>query len=770
MLVKYEFIKHINKFNILLASVMLIFNIGITAYQYRNEFTGEAKAIRKVRQNTVELYVRDKAKYDKIYEAYLGRLSEYNAQVYAALANDAKSMPVFENDLLDYPDYGDIRLFSDVDGIVNAPSNYRAAINSLLRDTATRIKAADNRDSYTYKYYIKLINEYDPMANKSWDITIISGWNEFFSLQTSSVFLALASVGLFCGVFTVDRRAGFTNVLNISKKGRREVTKSKLVYTASVSIPLTVMFTLTPLNIFAVTTGLSSPDAPVQALDGFTYCQYDFSIWQYLIIYIIVRIIVFLCLAYIIAVIGQYAQNEIPAFVFVIILAAAGFMIKNINPGSIYYSFRKFNAIDIANVNILFDQLNGINIFNEFADYTYFMITALIFITVAVAALSILKRPSRTVDILKENKTSKSKKPYLSMSILAAENYKLLLCEGGIYIFIAAVILKYITSGVYFRPADNPLESIYMNYMAQLKGPVTDEKLSYIEQEYDYIYDILDKYSDMRESFQNGAITYKEYQTYLGQYNYANYCKNACDRMCERRDYLLGINESHPNIEFIYEEGMERLLGAPIDITALMAAIFICGNMFAIEYNTGFCSILRLAKKGRGVTFRNKIAVTLIASIIVYIIFGAIDIYNLHKYYDINYLNANIMSMPRFSELNIDIGILSYAVIYKAISLVGYVICFLFITALSGLLKNQIKTIIFSSLVIFIPYIAEHYGMNIFRFLSIPYFISPQDIRWGIISCVCCTAITIVISTITYCKWGGTKSGTKLLYKNMPAG
>lgn len=455
---------------------MLIINIGMTAYQYRNNFANKANEIRDVKQNLIDVYLTDNTEYNNLYSEYQKRLSYYNAQYYSMLNDDnTKSMPVFENVLVDYPDYGDRQLFKEVEEIINAQNNYSQALNSLLRDTAARIKDTDNRDSYTYKYYIQLINNYDPLTGKTWDIAEINGWNEFFSLETPSVFIALASLGLFCGVFTVDWRASFSNVLNISKRGRGDVRRAKLEYITISSAILTVAYTLAPLTIFAFSCGFSSADMPIQALDGFKYCRFEFTVGQYLVIYLLVRILLFICFSLTVAVIGQYAKSEIPAFIFTVILTVASIILKNISPESIYYNLQKFNAIDIFNINILFTQLRGINIFNSFIDYTFFILIAAAAIIVIIICLSMLKKPSCAVVIIKGKETNKTTR--ISMSLLNAECYKILVCEAGIYIIIASIILKVILSGIYYSPNTGVIETLYMDYISQLKGPVTEEIL-----------------------------------------------------------------------------------------------------------------------------------------------------------------------------------------------------------------------------------------------------------------------------------------------------
>ncbi len=753
MLLKCEFSKHMNKFNILFISLLLIFNICMAAYQYRDEFTFMAKEIRESKQNLLGLYLTNENEYQKLYDDYLDRLSEYKTQNYMSFSSgDAKSIPVFVNVFINQPDYGDKQLFSDIEAVIKASDKHRQALNSLLRDASMRIKATENRDSYTYRYYIKLINLYDPFAEMSWKIADITGWNEFFSLQTPSFLLLLVSLGIFCSIFTVDRRAGLLNLLHISKKGGRNVTRAKLCYIAVTSASLTAVYTLLPLSVFMLSCGLSSAEIPVQALDNFTYCRFNLTVWQYLIIYVTIRIVIFICFSLFVAVIGQYAGNEMPAFVFTVLLAVSGAILREIDPVSKYYFLQKFSVIELTDINILFTKFRGLNVFNYCADYTYAVFVVLISLIIVISVISLIKKNLSYIIITKERKADNLS--HGAMSLFAAEGYKLLVCEAGIWIIFAAVLLKCVLSVIYYRPNMNASEALYIEYIEKLQGPVTEEKLQYIEQEKDYIDGILNSYSEMQSSYQSGKISYEEYKSYTNRYNYANYCKNAFKRLYERRNYLIEVQKLHENVEFIYEEGIDRMLGVSIDIAVVMTTIFICGNTFSVEYDSGFSKILRLTKKGRVITFRTKTIFILLTAVLIYVVFSLIDIYNLLHYYDIDYLSANVISISRYAELNMNIDIFSYVILYKGISFAGYIICFLLIMSLSVILESHIKTMIISAIIIFIPFITEYYDISILRFMSLPYFMSPVYVSQSI-TYVVCIVLTAASMTKAYIKWIG---------------
>ncbi len=754
MLLKGEFTKHLTAFSIILITALFVLNLGMTLFQYRSEFTAEGAGIRSAHTELLDTYREKPDEYAELYDDFQQRKSEYEAQQYKDMMSaDGKSKVIFENLLIDYSGYGDNQLFRELAEIIGKQENYRKSVTMLLRDSALRIQDIDEIDSYLYNYYINLLNIYDPLTGLEIPAAEVRGWNEFFSLQTPVIFLLLVPLALFCQTFTVDSKAGMVPLLHISKNGGRRTVINKLIYTGITSMAVTVVFTLSPLIIFALSTGFSGINMPIQSVGQFTYCRFEITVGQYLLIYTVIRILFFLCFSLAVAVIGQYTGNEAPAFVFAVVITGVGMAMYNISPTSPFYYLQKFSTVAVANVNVLFDRYRGLNIFGNCVDYTAFMLIAAIVLAMLLCAASLLFRQGRALKVEKES--SVTGKGHASMSLFGIECYKQLVCESGLMIIIAAVVIKCVISGIYYRPNINSSEQVYMDYISNVSGTITDEKLAYIEQEHDYIQTTLGEYTSKVTAYQNGQLQNDEYREYLNRYNYAKYCEYACDRLVERRDYLLEISGSYDGIEFLYEEGVKRFLEASIDIAAVLAVLFIFSRIFALEYDSGFSKIMRVSKSGRRKIFIVKLFLTLVITIAIYFIFTLIDIAFLIGYYKIDYLSASIMNIPGFSETGLNISILTNIVIYKIISLIGYVVYVLLIISISMLVKNQIKTLILSGMLLFIPFATEYYGINLMRFINVSIYMTPKNIMSGISTYLICSMTALLVLWFARIEWIG---------------
>ena len=134
-MLRFEFKKQLTAFGILLTVTMFSLNLAVAAFFWRDGFSSDARDAAAARDELLALYESDRARYDEIYADFRSRVSAYEAEQYTyLLSNDGRALSVFENKLIDTDSYGDMRLFSDLDAIINRPESYRAALLGLLSD------------------------------------------------------------------------------------------------------------------------------------------------------------------------------------------------------------------------------------------------------------------------------------------------------------------------------------------------------------------------------------------------------------------------------------------------------------------------------------------------------------------------------------------------------------------------------------------------------------------------------------------------------------
>ena len=699
----------------------------------------------------INLYLSDEEEYNRIYNEHSKRLSEYNGIYYSEMnSGNTKTMPTFENHYIDFKNYGDKKLFNDVEETIRYSEKYKQKISSLLQESVMLLYESEE-GTYISIYYGELCSYYSKLAGMELDIVETKGWNEFFSLKIPAALLAIALIGTLCGTFTKERRTGMNIILRISKHGGVPTVRAKLTAVIIISAVLSLIFTLAPLSVFALTSGLSSVNRPVQTLNSFQYCPYNLTVGEYLVIYLLLRVIIFTVFSLFAAVVSKLFENEKFAFVAAAVLALSGIFIGNISPTSEYWFLQKYSVSELANINILFTRYRGLNFMGQCVNYTVFMIIAVLAVFIILTIIPFLHNPGGINEFSGEkNIFSSSPK---SMPLLKTEFYKQLICGKYIYVVLAAIILKCVVSGIYYFPINNYSEIQYIDYISQVYGKITDEKLKNISDEAEYIADSIADYNRAVGEYRSGKISQEEYQKYKARNTYAEYCEDACKRLCERRDYLLSAAEAHPDVEFIYEEGIKRHLNFSFDVIAIIVILLLASNVFAFEYESGFWTVIRTTYKGRAKLFRAKILYSVITAGALYFIFTLISAAFIVHYYNINFLGAPIQSIPEFGSVKLNISIAKYLWLYQSVSFIGYIACFLLTASLSTVLKSQVKTIVTAMFIVLVPYIVNYAGIlnaGIFDFVNM---ISPKNVLYDAISYISCAALTVFCVVWAKIKW-----------------
>ncbi|MBP3927451.1 MAG: hypothetical protein J6D13_09815, partial [Clostridium sp.] len=282
-LLYYELRKHLTRFTVIFTAVMLVLNLGVVFLQYMDQLNPEAGVIREAQDALLADYREDRPRYDADYEAYLIREEEFEEAVNARRNSDVWYSVTFSNEKIDLVSYGDQKLYAWGKDLIRRTEGYNDIVKSVLRSSYSKVREIGILPgNYVYEYQAAVIGHYTPLTELEVPVEAVRGWEEFFTLKTPVVFQSITMLGIFAGIFITEKRARTLNLLRICRKGGWQLILAKLLSTGIFSAVLTLLFTLTPLGVLAVTTGFSSPAYYVQTMETLQMCPYALEIRQYL--------------------------------------------------------------------------------------------------------------------------------------------------------------------------------------------------------------------------------------------------------------------------------------------------------------------------------------------------------------------------------------------------------------------------------------------------------------------------------------------------------
>jgi len=743
-LVKYEIRKHITKFNISFICVMLILNIVITCFACIDHSIDDTKKILSIQFEILNNYLFDEAAFKEAVEDFSRRNSEYESSLrLSALSSDQQSLPIFENKYIDLGSYGDRELFAEIDKTIHRSEDYHFAISDILNKAYSKVRELGiQRGNFVYEYQIALIQNYEHLYELDIPIELVYGWDEFFNLKAPIILLIITSIVVFAGVYLTDKRTGVVSIIRITKNGWSKTAWAKLASTLIISTLLTSSFSLLPLLTIFLTIGLSNPFQYVQAIELFKYCPFKIEIWKFLIIFLSIKILIMFLFALFVTVVSQLSKNEITVYTISLVVVLLNYSLSFISANSPIAFIKKWGLFELLFATTLFDRYRAINLSGYCIGFLYSILLTITIMICVLGLVSILLKYNAKLQyksafkesiypLYKKNRTIHSYSNTYH-SLLFFETQKIFTKPIYLCVILLSLVLKIVTSTITFAPLDTHAEQIYKSYISDLSGSITNEKIDYIAEEREYIDTSISEYSKAKDDYINGLIDFDTFDIYNRKYNYSNSVSNSFDRVEDRLSYLSSVLSSETtfnNIEFVYDYGLIKYLSPQMDFILVLLMIVMLCDMFSYEYDSSFAAILRISQKGGLKTFYSKYILSLVISTVFFFIFSVIDIVLLLSYYDMDYLNAGIMSILLFNSTGMNTCILNYIILYKFVSYIGVIILSTLITSISSITKKLPLSIAINIVIIFVPYILSAFEINILDDLNIVYVLSPMLIH-----------------------------------------
>lgn len=696
MLVGFEFRKNLTPFRLILAAILLMLSFALALWQCRDGLTAAYKE--QIAAQDELLAMAGTAEYAALREDFLARRRAYEASIYISMSGGEPGFAHMENVRIDQPGYGDEQLFGDVEAILGAPDAYTRLIGTLLQDSAKKLRDISDTDSYAYRYNRGILLRYDKFFDAKLPVHAVRGWNEFFALETPSLLLLITAILLTGGVYCREAQAGMTPILRVSRRGHHPLILAKLSYCLTISALLTLLFTAAALSAAAIAYGLSSPGVPAQLLDDFAACPYQLTVGGLAFLRMAVQMLMTAALTVTAALIGKLAEREAAALTAGAVILGIGIALDAIDPAASLGWLAKFSPTAMAHGSIFFEKYRGLHLFGC-SDYTAVLLAFTAEVMLLSGGAALLVHPAARQKEQKREGTGR----ILRMPLFLWEGYKLFVNRRGALILAAVLIVKLFLAHGYFAAPISGDEQVFADYMARLSGPLTAEKIAYIDGERAYIEAALAEYPAAQTAWRQGELDAEAYARAENRFYYAEYADGGFALLEERLAHLEAVSAAHPDAEFLFDEGASRWFGAPVDAALTAAILLTVSGVFAMEYDDGFAAILRLTRHGRRRIFLAKLGFSLILTLALCAWFTAIDARMLAIRCPIDYAHAPLQSLPGFGDLPVKMTVGGGLILHTLMQWGGALLLCVLTASISAVAKNSVRALTVGGILVLLP-------------------------------------------------------------------
>lgn len=566
--------------------------------------------------------------------------------------------------------YTDLQMFTTLYAAIEQaqghPERMDGVVESAEKNLAEFRAMGIPESSYNYRLQQTVIRTYTELKSTvRIGIEPTRGWEICFnhSAQNALLFALILLVSI--SVASCDRTVGMLPVIACTKRGKQGVSGAKIVTLMPVTVCLVLLFSLTSFAAVGLACGYSSASNAIQSVPGFALCPYALSIGQYLVLSLLLRAAAFCLFAAVSALICALIRNRAFSFGAGLLLLGSQYALNNISYINPDFPWKSLNLIALTDASPLFARLRTCNLLGMPCPYVPLAFCLCVILTAPVLMLfwlvfvrrqggSAKKQLPCKLPVKLRELASKCHLPiFMPKSLFGIELYKMLIVSGMVFVILLLGAGKIAYAQYAYRNPNTVSDRVYYKHMTELEGPLTEQKLLYIQEKRNEIDQTLAKSDQMQEDFIAGKITQAQYAAYLEQLESVKSEDAHWAIVEQKRDRLLSLSEQG---WLVYDTGWLKLHNSRADLLLLLAIALFASHAFSMEYrrsgpSDGFASILRATPKGRSKTYFAKLAAVLCVSVGLCVLFSLIDLLSVATQYALPAANAPLASLPGFESI-----------------------------------------------------------------------------------------------------------------------
>lgn len=541
-------------------------------------------------------------------------------------------------------------------------------------------------------------------------------------------FIAILLIVVVCiMLMTREKEQACLNLIKTTYRGRVPLAIAKLAVALLACFIIEAILYATNFAIANHLYGFGSLDRYIQSVAGYLGSALNITVGQYLILFVVAKLFVYMFIAIVIYLITIIARNSLEVYIAVASLfGLSGILYATISNTSIYIFFKYVNIVSFINTATLFSNYLNLNIGGYPVRYEvcFIVVLGLGIIGCAVAAIIVFSRQKEMTG----RQTIASIRQWLAriwpmrghehVGLVRHEVHKLLIVNRVLLILGAFFVLQmYVYEPMSERFAD--VDALYYKrYMLQLEGPLTEKTNAFLAEEQERFDRIIVEFQSMNESSSEDASMVHTYAQDLAPLN-------AFHKVLERVDYLnMRAVQHHDEGWLLYDIGYALLTAERGNMRDLQLALFSMIMLIACitplmtyEYGTGMIRVIGTTLLGRQRLMIVKLSLAGAICTIIFIGVYAPEFYNILNAYGTRALAAPAFSMPHLTHIKMEMTILQYFVVLNVLRFIGFALACIIIFSLAMRLRSLINVMLAATGILLLPLLLAIVNIEIFDYI-----------------------------------------------------
>lgn len=637
---------------------------------------------------------------------------EYTANGYAAKSEEiGRQIQLLQ--LLD-------RQFTHIKG-------YPAYISSMQEkaDQMLSVSIFQKKGTFSYRNILKTPEDFAHLQEVPLALGLEDGLTAAVQFGATDLFLLFAVLLLALGLFQQEKENGLLLLSRANKKGHYELAAAKLLALVSLAAVLAAILYGTNFCIAGSLYGFGDLSRTLQSMPFFRDCSLLLSAGQFLFWFLCGKLGAVLFTALLLAFLFAFCRSAGPAYCIAAALFGASFAAyRLIGPLSTFNLLKYCNPVAFFDTYQALFSYSNVNLAGFPVSKTAVtLLCMLIFgagflIGASIAFVRCSTGRGSPFEKLAEKLRVRLAPLSSFPSIWLHEAHKLLLSNKAA-LFLAAACLFGWTQMQTEAPKYMQRDAIYKNYIADLAGPLTEEKARTVEQEKQRLDNLPERDLEFARQYDAGEIDYNRYQALMFQQELEKVKQEPFDKVYRQYQNLIELRETRGitgsfvdelSAAEIFQNRQRDLL---CGIVFLLLLILSVSGVFPAEFKKGAIQVLRSTRRGGLRLYLCKVALSSTVAVLLAAAVYIPQLCNFARFYSPGDWNAPVQSISFMAGLAVPLSIRGFMAVQLVLLLFGALLLTFGVLAVSLLCRQQPLTILLCSIVYLTPLLLAYLGFPI---------------------------------------------------------
>ena len=549
---------------------------------------------------------------------------------------------IYDDTLLTGDIYQELSLVENTLERIHAVENFPATMAQIQAQARAKLNTGlfGTEDNFETRSLGLTDGVYETVRQVTPQVCFFGGVEILLDYRLVDVFGVLLTLAAALALFTQEREQGTLCLLHPTLRGHGTLYRNKcLALAAAVIIPALVLYG-TCLGISAGLYGLGNLSLPVQSVYGLTACPYLLSVGSFLALFFAMKLVWLLALAGLFVLLANALRSS-TALVTAVLLFGLSVAMGAL-PSHLTQSL---NLLGLGDTTRLFDGLLFLNVFG--------LPVARLHATLGVCLVLLVGGIVGARGLFVRRSPVTAARPSLMCLSLGChvhpirhEWYKLLLSNGALWVLILLVGVQVLVYRDFSGPQGTK-EMYYRQYSSVLSGAPSEEKTAYLSQQEAQLDQIQEQLAQLQTISEDSPWLTQEIENLtqkLEAREPLEQAKSQYEALTSDQRYIYTTP-----YELLYDAGGQD--ANQWDLAKLLLCLSLClPFFFAMEQETGVCTLIETAGARRDVTRRKRLVSWLFALGCAAAAFLP-RLVAIYQHYGLPQLTAQANSLARFASL-----------------------------------------------------------------------------------------------------------------------